>query len=95
MIDINNKQSEKQAMQPASPILQVLTQLKAELFPHLLAGEMIASFFKTVSVEQPQIVVVIAPNHSGKGVKEVHTGSWGWQTPFGTLEAHESIINSW
>ena len=72
-----------------------LQEIKGGIVPHhLLAGEMIASFFKAISVEQPDIVVVIAPNHKGTGVKTVHTGSWNWQTPFGILEADENIVNS-
>lgn len=96
MIDINNEQPEKQADSTSQPDTVTNTQIiRGGIVPHhLLAGEMIASFFKTLSVEQPEIVVVIAPNHNGKGVKEVHTGSWSWQTPFGTLDAYEIIVDS-
>jgi len=70
-------------------------KIKGGIVPHhLLAGEMIASFFKTISVEQPEVIVMIAPNHKGTGVKAVHTGSWSWQTPFGVLDADEEIIKS-
>lgn len=61
---------------------------------HLLSSEMISSFFMTLSKEEPEIIVIIAPNHHGIGVKTVHTGSWSWQTPFGILETDKDIVNS-
>ncbi|HOJ09208.1 MAG TPA: AmmeMemoRadiSam system protein B [Clostridiales bacterium] len=71
------------------------SSIKGGIVPHhLLASNMIASFFKTISVEQPEVVIIIAPNHKGTGVKAVHTGSWSWQTPFGILEADVDIVNS-
>ncbi|MGE4282794.1 MAG: AmmeMemoRadiSam system protein B [Clostridia bacterium] len=70
-------------------------KIKGGIVPHhLLAKDMIASFFKTVSAEQPEVVVVIAPNHKGTGIKNVHTGSWNWQTPFGILESDQDTISS-
>jgi len=70
-------------------------KIKGGIVPHhLLAGEMIASFFKTISVVQPEVIVMVAPNHKGTGVKTVHTGSWSWQTPFGILDADEEIVYS-
>jgi len=61
---------------------------------HLLAGDMIASFFQTIAVEKYDVVVVLAPNHKGIGKKSIHTGAWSWQTPFGILEADSDIVNS-
>lgn len=70
-------------------------EIKGGIVPHhLIAGGMIASFFKTISAEQFEVVVVIAPNHKGTGVKTVHTGNWSWQTPFGILEADTDVVNS-
>ncbi len=60
---------------------------------HLLADNMIASFFKTVSIHQPEVIVVIAPNHTGAGVKDVYTSKWTWDTPYGTLNYDEKIVN--
>ncbi len=53
---------------------------------HLLAGKLIASFFKGVAKSKPELVVMIAPNHKGVGVKNIQTGGWGWNTPFGVLQ---------
>lgn len=60
---------------------------------HLLADKMIASFFKTVAKKQPDVVVVVAPNHTGAGVSDIHTGSWTWDTPFGELKADKTIVD--
>ncbi|WHH57136.1 AmmeMemoRadiSam system protein B [Petroclostridium sp. X23] len=69
-------------------------EIKGGIVPHhLLASGLISSFFKTLSVEQPEIIVVIAPNHKGLGVNKVHTGNWDWQTPFGILEADQETIS--
>jgi len=53
---------------------------------HLLAGKLIASFFKTIAKAKPEIVVVVAPNHKGIGTKNIQTGGWDWDTPFGILK---------
>ncbi len=64
---------------------------------HLLAGSLISSFMKTVSAADPEVVVVLAPNHKGLGVNYVQTSSLDWQTPFGILKAAaedaESLVN--
>ena len=60
---------------------------------HLLAGSMIADFFSTVSKSNPDVVIIIGPNHSGEGVNMVHTAPQDWNTPFGVLEADEEIID--
>ena len=59
---------------------------------HLLAGRLIASFFKTVSVQNPETVVVLAPNHKRLGSAKVNSGCWDWETPYGMLEADNGII---
>jgi AmmeMemoRadiSam system protein B len=53
---------------------------------HLLAGKLIASFFRAVSKSKPDFVVIIAPNHKGVGTKNIQTGGWDWDTPFGILK---------
>lgn len=61
---------------------------------HLIAGEMISTFFKILSREDPDIVIIIGPNHKGLGLREIHTGSWSWQTPFGILDGERDFVNS-
>jgi MEMO1 family protein len=60
---------------------------------HLLADKMIAEFFKVASVKQPETVIIIGPNHTGAGVSKVHTGGWGWMTPFGILESDRGVTD--
>ncbi|HHW49479.1 MAG TPA: AmmeMemoRadiSam system protein B [Clostridiaceae bacterium] len=69
--------------------------IKGGIIPHhLLAGKIIASFFKTVASINPDIelVVVIAPNHKRLGNTKIHTGSWGWETPYGILDADGELV---
>ncbi|MDP4092969.1 MAG: AmmeMemoRadiSam system protein B [Bacillota bacterium] len=62
--------------------------LKGGIVPHhLLAGNIIASFFSTLSLQKPELVIVIAPNHDGIGANDIQTGSFSWETPFGILDA--------
>ncbi len=60
---------------------------------HLLASDMIAAFFKTLSEESPDVIVVIGPNHKRAGASKLYTSGLDWETPFGVLEADESITD--
>lgn len=61
---------------------------------HLLADSMIAPFFLTLSAADPEIVFIVGPNHKRVGREKIHTGGWGWQTPFGVLEADAEAVES-
>jgi len=61
---------------------------------HLLAARMIGDFFRKVSQSDPEVVVVIGPNHKGQGAKSVQTAGRDWDTPFGVLRADSGIIGS-
>jgi len=68
--------------------------IKGGITPHhLLAGGMIADFFRLVSESNPDVLIILGPNHSGEGVKLVHTALADWNTPFGVLQADAAIIN--
>lgn len=58
---------------------------------HLLAGGLIAGFFHTLSAAQPDVVVILGPNHKRAGTSLLHTGDWAWNTPSGLLEADSEI----
>jgi len=58
---------------------------------HLLAANMIAEFFQTLSEEPPETLVVIAPNHRRIGSKGLHTSRSDWRTAFGMLEADREL----
>lgn len=61
---------------------------------HLLADKIIASFFQTVTSNNPdiEVVILIAPNHNRIGASQIHTGLWDWETPFGILQTETSIV---
>jgi AmmeMemoRadiSam system protein B len=61
---------------------------------HLLACDLIASFFKKVSRENYECVVVIAPNHKREGIQLVNTALENWSTPFGVLECDGDLTKS-
>lgn len=61
---------------------------------HLLAGRMIASFFKAASENREDIetVVIIAPNHyPNDSPHDLITTRTGWQTDFGEVECDREI----
>lgn len=60
---------------------------------HLLAYELITEVFSqlTITEEKPPVIILIGPNHDNEGEK-ILTSTWGWQTPFGTVEANTEII---
>ena len=70
--------------------------ISAGIVPHhLLAGELIASFFKTVNATEKGIdtVVIIGPNHKGSGA-DISLADCGWQTQFGTLTCDDDIVKN-
>jgi AmmeMemoRadiSam system protein B len=69
--------------------------IKGGIVPHhLLAHEMIASFFKAVSIKKYDYIIVVAPNHDRIGSLKINTAKGNWETPFGVLNAGEDIIGS-
>ena len=67
-------------------------RIKGGIVPHhLLADKMIADFFKVASESNPEVIIVIGPNHKGEGTKMIYTAGWDWNTPFGVLEADREI----
>ncbi len=61
---------------------------------HLLAANMIAEFFQTISKDPPETIVVVAPNHRRIGMTGLHTSSLDWRTSFGILEADRELVSS-
>jgi MEMO1 family protein len=61
---------------------------------HLLPGFIISDFFQRLGSQQPEVVILIGPNHYEKGEANVLTSTFDWQTPFGVVNHDEDIINS-
>ena len=69
--------------------------VKGGIVPHhLLAGRMIAGFFKVLAADPPELVVVLAPNHKRSGMTDLHTSALDWETPFGVLQSDSSAAAS-
>lgn len=60
---------------------------------HLVAGRLIAGVMEILARQEPEVIVVVGPNHSNKGGKVI-TGTYGWQTPGGIVEAQGAIVRS-
>ncbi|MDD4681475.1 MAG: AmmeMemoRadiSam system protein B, partial [Clostridia bacterium] len=61
---------------------------------HLLASEMIASFWKTVSQSKYDLVVIIGPDHNKRGAAPITTIASGFTTILGDVTSDSSIANS-
>lgn len=69
-------------------------EIRGGIVPHhLLAGNMISGFFKVLSVQKPDLIVIIGPNHRRIGQQELNTGYWDWKTPFGTVESDKDTVS--
>ncbi|MCG1013387.1 AmmeMemoRadiSam system protein B [Tepidanaerobacter sp. GT38] len=59
---------------------------------HLLAHELIGEVFAKLAKSPPTQIILLGPNHQNLGNK-ILTSSLAWQTPFGTVETDEYIID--
>ena len=72
-----------------------IKDLSAGVVPHhLLAGDLIASFFLTARDlgKDYETVIIIGPNHKGEGAA-VSIADSGWRTPYGTLDCDSDIVS--
>lgn len=53
---------------------------------HLLAAHLIAEGMNKIASEEPQTVILISPNHFGRGTADAISSRAGWNTPYGVLE---------
>ena len=61
---------------------------------HLLASEMIASFWKTVSQSKYDLIVIIGPDHNKRGAAPITTIASGFTTIFGDVASDSTVVNS-
>ncbi len=61
---------------------------------HLLAPNFIARALATVASTEARTVVLISPNHFGRGQGRLTTTNQNWDTPFGLLPANASVIHA-
>ena len=60
---------------------------------HLLAAHLIADAFRQLSLQQPQTIILIAPNHDEAGNSPIITAKNFWQTSLGILETDQTMIS--
>lgn len=59
---------------------------------HLFAGFIIADFFKRISLQNPQTIILLGPNHYEKGNFKVLTSLYSWGTAYGVVDADHDVI---
>lgn len=75
------------------PVPKNIPAIKGGIVPHhLLAGAIDATFFQTISVQNPSVLVIIGPNHFGRGQGEIISTERNWKTPFGEVETNQDIV---
>jgi MEMO1 family protein len=58
---------------------------------HILAAELLSTFFLQLEAHPPATVILVGPNHEERG-QRVITGLRGWATDFGTVAADEPLV---
>lgn len=72
---------------------QANVRIRGGVIPHhLVAGYMIADFFRLLSGQEVERVIVIGPNHYLKGPR-VASSRYNWQTPFGILKTDADLVD--
>lgn len=58
---------------------------------HLLAGRMIKDFMEALAEQEPELIILVGPNHYNLGGKII-TGLYDWQTPDGLVRTDEQLV---
>jgi len=58
---------------------------------HLVAGYLIADYFAGLSRQNPEVIIIVGPNHENRGGKII-TGFCGWQTPEGKVKTESRVV---
>lgn len=61
---------------------------------HLLAGYIIADFFKKLAIQKPSTIIFLGPNHEERGNFKVITSMYDWDTPYGVIHADANRVNT-
>lgn len=65
------------------------------IIPHDLdVGFILADFFNRLSWQKPTTIILLGPNHYERGNFKALTSLYSWDTPFGTVNPDDSIINT-
>lgn len=58
---------------------------------HLVAGHLIVKAVKRLIPQQPEVLILVGPNHFNKGGRII-TGLNGWRTPTGVMNVQSDIV---
>ena len=61
---------------------------------HLLAGDLIADFYRHLSGREYDTVILLGPNHFHAGESRIISAAEDWQTPFGKLEIDQDLLTA-
>ena len=61
---------------------------------HLVAGTMIMELLEHVAAQEPEVLVLIGPNHYNQGGRII-TGLADWQTPLGLVKTEKALCSCW
>lgn len=59
---------------------------------HLFPGFIITDFFNRLSKQNPNTIILIGPNHYERGDYHALASLYKWETPFGTVDPNEQVI---
>ncbi|MDX9893179.1 MAG: AmmeMemoRadiSam system protein B [Patescibacteria group bacterium] len=60
---------------------------------HLLAGDLIADFFRQLEGQDFDLIVLLGPNHFSAGQSDLIASAYDWQTPYGILSPDQAALN--
>ncbi len=59
---------------------------------HLVAGHYVAGFFDSVQNTDPEVVVLVGPNHGQRGNDNFVSSYLNWNTPYGELKTDAKLV---
>jgi len=73
--------------------VEEIGKIRGAILPHhLSAGFMSATLFDHLRKQDPSVVVIIGPNHFGRGNFDIITSNYNWQTPFGDVFTDHNFV---
>lgn len=60
---------------------------------HLVAGALILELFREIAAQEPEVIVLVGPNHHNQGSKVI-TGFGDWQTPLGLVQTERGLVQA-
>ncbi len=61
---------------------------------HLVAGRYEANFFKMMANQNPEVVILVGPNHPDAGKNAIVSGLQNWRTPYGELKVNTFLVDN-